>query len=268
MSNLQVHNNIGESFYFLISDDFTVESFVNKLRCKRNSDLGDCYLIVNGEYLSIENFEQSAKQVLLINKNPIIFIMHRLVGGEGKYSTFIDFMLKAIESKLPNEMKLLSYREQVCAICCENKACLQLCCSTLCQSCFVTNFKLNHFILRCLQPLCQINRLSYKGFFRSNEFIEILIDLERKRELLRYINVQFCTCGQMLISKTMLAQHTCSNCNRVFCFFCNKPWEPSQGMRNNRYTCTKNCEYESKITFKLIPMCAKYNPNLLLPDRR
>jgi hypothetical protein len=108
--------------------------------------------------------------------------------------------------------------------------------------------------------------VDYRKFFKTTEFIDrwsVLCDIT---DLLKNIDCQICYCGALLFNMTMSAKQQCSNCQRWFCFFCNRTWN-DQAMKDLIYTCTDECEYQRRIQYDLIPL-AHAAPQIMVPDRR
>jgi hypothetical protein len=258
---------LNQGLNIVLLQDFTRQDFINVVSRKLGNLTNDYRFIIDGRELSIREEKQFNAQKHMIINGKLIFLLKRIRGGVNDQPTGISHIIDTVLSALPSELYRLSHKNDACIICTSLTACLQLCCYSVCDNCFKGYFKSIHLQLRCMNPECTKNILSYETFFRSPEFIKIITEFHRKHELVRNIDVQICTCGTLLLNKTMYAQHTCANCKRCFCFFCNKPWDPVN-MQNQQYTCKVNCDYETKITYELVHMCEEFNPSLLLPDRR
>ena len=117
---------------------------------------------------------------------------------------------------------------------------------------------------------CQITKfceatVDYRKFFKTPEFIDrwsILCDVT---DLLKNIDSQICYCGAMLFNMTLSAKQQCTTCHRWLCFFCNRTWN-NETMKDLKYTCTDDCEYQRRLQYDLVPL---YNaPKVMVPDRR
>jgi hypothetical protein len=224
------------------------------------------YLVVDESNLNLDDDNEFDKSKYRIINGKTIFVNIRLNGGIGDHPSHITKALIAIKKALEKELMTFPRQKIECDICCEEMGCLEFCCHTVCAICFKRHFEVNHLQLRCMNTNCDRLPMTYQTFFRCPEFIKMLVEFQEDLEILKYIDIQICLCGAKLTNETMRARQTCIHCHRCFCFFCNKLWEPI--MKNRQYTCTNNCEYETKITYELVPMCEKYNANLLIPNRR
>lgn len=69
-------------------------------------------------------------------------------------------------------------------------------------------------------------------------------------QLLKNIDCQICRCGCLCYNSSSPPKSYCSNCQRCFCFFCNKDWNESMS-NDSQFTCKNQCTYENYITFSL-----------------
>ncbi|CAF1080867.1 unnamed protein product [Adineta ricciae] len=107
--------------------------------------------------------------------------------------------------------------------------------------------------------------VDYQKFFKTPEFIDRWSVLCDMTDLLKNIDCQICYCGAFLVNMTLHAKQQCSNCQRWLCFFCNRTWD-NQTMKDLRYTCTNECQYERRIEYELVPLLNA--PEIMVPDRR
>jgi hypothetical protein len=215
--------------------------------------------MVNGTDLNVQNEAEFNKNKHLIISGSTLYPLQRCVGGSD-----VDMVtLKTIvRSELRSELQKIPKVWAECVSHGETVLCVALCCYKYCDDCFIQSFEASKFELKCLG--CQ-QVVSYKQFFKSPDFIQTLDCLDQVNTFQKCIDYQVCKCGSPMINETMYARQQCIQCKRVFCFFCNNEWQEGQ-MKNEKYTCRKDCAYEVLITQDLVPLAA--NPSLTVPNKR
>ncbi|CAF1325259.1 unnamed protein product [Didymodactylos carnosus] len=146
----------------------------------------------------------------------------------------------------------LPERTTECMICLQDVSCIRIHCSvSICLECFPRYFVNYDYQLKCL--ICG-KFDEYENVFPTQAFIKSLYQLDSTSEMMKNIDFQICTCGSYAINETMYSKQQCSSCKRWLCFFCDSDWDESKGMKNQLYTCTQNCLYETKLLYKLVPL--------------
>ncbi|CAF3361874.1 unnamed protein product [Rotaria socialis] len=186
-----------------------------------------------------------------------------LGGGYVEMQILTGIILSDLEQQLL-KIPTVYYEDKPCQVCREHPNCFQLCCSRICQSCFVSYFESSSFRLKCM--ICRRD-IDPKLFFISNDFICSLESLDEIRDLMKCIDCQICHCGLLVVNETLYAKQTCQQCKRTFCFFCNKDWDDGlQKKHNDLYTCHVNCDYETRLSYELVPL--QSNLSVMVPNRR
>ncbi|CAM4986693.1 unnamed protein product [Rotaria socialis] len=224
-----------------------------------NGKLEDYRFIVNGIDLNIQNESEFNKNKHLIINGSTLYPLQRCVGGSD-----VDMVTlkNIVRNELPSEVgKILKVMAQ-CAAHGETTLCVALCCYKYCAGCFIRSFEASKFKLECLGCKKAIN---YMEFFKSPDFIQTLDCLDQISTLPKHIDYQVCSCGSPMVNETMYAKQQCMQCKRIFCFFCNNEWLDGQ-MKNEKYTCRKDCSYEIMTTQDSVPLAA--NPSLQVPNKR
>ena len=222
-------------------------------------------LIVNGKEIPEEDPVIFAELRQSIRNNTIIYVCQRMMGGSCLID--VDTHSATILNELHDEVQKMRAQTASleCMICNEDKECLRICCSTnVCKECFSKSFVHNKYKTVCL--VCN-KTVDPEKVFVTEAFISSLDQLDQTRTMKRNIDFQICTCGALLINDTMYAKQQCANCHRWMCFFCNADWdEKVKKMRNERYSCRMNCDWEVKITFQLVTL--ESNREMQVPSRR
>jgi hypothetical protein len=186
-------------------------------------------------------------------------------GGSGLVD--VDSHKATILVDLQDELRKIPTQQtnSECMICTEEKKCIKFCCSSIiCKECFPHNFVHADYKIICLT--CN-KTLPAENVFVTPQFIQSLVQLDETKLMARNIDFQICTCGAFCVNSTMYAKQKCGNCQRWLCFFCNFDWdEQERRMRNEKYTCTVNCAWETKITYQLLKL--EYNEEMEVPNRR
>ncbi|KAF9949668.1 hypothetical protein BGZ70_001672 [Mortierella alpina] len=102
--------------------------------------------------------------------------------------------------------------------------------------------------------------------FKTPVYIATLQALEDEKQLLQNIDCQRCVdCQAMMVNESMTSQQVCPLCDREFCFFCSRVWNPLK-MQNVYNSCGNECVYETMLTFSLTPFCSR--PDMMIPTHR
>jgi hypothetical protein len=252
----------GKSFVGQLKHGFDYTDFISLVQCRLG--MIDFYrFIVCGKELAVHNRAVFDQQKYLFQNGMNIFVLKRLVGGYVEMSVLRGIIINDLEQEL-QKIPTTNAGERLCEVCCDNPNFVRLCCNRICKCCFSNYFELASFQLKCMT--CR-RSIPYSQFFISNDFIHSLESFEEVRELLRNIDCQICQCGTLAVNETLFAQQTCELCKRTFCFFCNKDWnEGNEKRRNDRYTCHVNCDYETRLSFELVPL--EVNKSVMVPNRR
>ncbi|CAM2728003.1 unnamed protein product [Rotaria socialis] len=224
-----------------------------------NGKLENYRFIVNGIDLNVQNESEFNKNKHLIINGSTLYPLQRCLGGSD-----VDMVTlkNIVRNELPSEVgKILKVMGQ-CAAHGETTLCVALCCYKYCADCFIQSFEASKFKLKCLG--CK-KTIDYMGFFKSPDFIQTLDCLDQISTLPKHIDYQVCSCGSPMVNETMYAKQQCMQCKRIFCFFCNNEWLEGQ-MKNEKYTCRKDCSYEIMTTQDFVPLAA--NPSLQVPNKR
>jgi hypothetical protein len=260
--NVSFTNIVGKTIQAQLQDNFSIKDFRTLVAEKIDRAAIEHYrFVANNKDLCLEDEAEFLKRKHLIKNGVTIFLLRRMHGGgHVETSVLIDIIIE----ELPIEIAKLQMTVNECVVCLDDKPCLTLCCNTICAVCFPSYFKSNDLQLTCM--VCR-RETPYTKFFVSTDFIHSLESLTKIRELMKNIDCQICHCGALVVNETMFAQQTCQQCQRTFCFFCNKDWNNGlEKRRNDRYTCHVNCDYETKLNFDLIPYVQ--NKSILIPNSR
>jgi hypothetical protein len=230
-------------------------------------DVQDYRFIIDSKQLDLVDSRRFDMQKNLIRNGVTIFVLQRMKGGSSRQDTQsymeVATLIDRITQQLPQELRISMKTNAICVACQETKKCTQLCCWPICADCFITYYKTTNFNLKCTD--CH-KPVEPRRFFESETFLKLINCLNQSRKMLEYINFQICKCGSLMSNDTMFSKQQCSECGRQMCFFCNKDWD-ADTMANVEYTCRNNCDYETKITYELLP-CLEFDPNLKIPSRR
>ena len=231
------------------------------------AEVDDHRFIIASKQLDLLDSSKFDMQKNLIQNGVTIFVLQRMKGGSSNQDTQsymeITKLIDRVRHQLPQELERSMKTKAICVGCQETRKCTQLCCWPICAKCFITYYKTTNFNLKCTD--CH-KPVDPRRFFRSDGFLKLIDCLNQSRQMLNYINFQICRCGSLMSNDTMFSKQQCNACGREMCFFCNKNWD-SNSMKNIEYTCRNNCDYETKITYELLP-CLEFDPNLMIPSRR
>ncbi|CAF2070578.1 unnamed protein product [Rotaria magnacalcarata] len=245
----------------------TLAQFRKIIETNVSPDVDDYRFIIASKQLDLLDSRKFDMQKRLIQNGVTIFVLQRMKGGSSKQDTQsymeISTLIDRIQQQLPKVLEKSMTTMAICVACQETKRCTQLCCWPICANCFITYYKSTNFHLKCTD--CH-KPVEPRRFFRSETFLKLIECLHQSRNMLEYINFQICRCGSLMSNDTMFSKQQCNACSRVMCFFCNKDWN-SDTMTNIEYTCRNNCDYETKITYELLP-CVEFDPDLMIPSRR
>ncbi|CAF0891579.1 unnamed protein product [Adineta ricciae] len=221
------------------------------------------FTLANKE-LDLFSRQSFARYQSLLTNGIFILVLKRMSGGGFlEISVLTDIILQDLERAV-QQIPTNNNEERPCQVCRENTSCMKLCCNRICKVCFGDYFAHSTFKLNCMTCRRQV---PYGQFFISPEFVRALESLNEICGLMKYIDCQICHCGSLVVNETLYAQQTCGNCTREFWFFCNKDWtEGKIPRKNDRYTCHVSCDYETKLSYELIPL--QYNKNVHVPNRR
>jgi hypothetical protein len=261
--NICLTDHCGKSFIIQLKRNFDQEDFRNVLQ-KYFSNINMYRFIVQGHEIHIYNECSFDRQKYLFKNGINIIVTRRILGGGYvEMEILTGIILSDLEQELL-KIPTVYNEDNPCQVCREHPTCFKLCCSRICQSCFISYFESSSFQLKCM--ICR-RAVDLTSFFKSNDFIRSLESLDEIRELMKHIDCQICHCGLLAVNETLYAKQTCQQCKRTFCFFCNKDWNDElQNRHNDLYTCHLNCDYETKLTYELVPL--QSNPSLMIPNRR
>jgi len=260
--NVAFTNIVGKTIQTQLPDNFTFDDFKQVVIDKIDPAAVEHYrFIANNKDLCLDNKDEFVKRKNLIKNGVTIFLLRRMNGG-GYVEAAI--LIDIIMQELPKELPKLRMHPAECVVCLDEKPCMNICCSVICATCFPRYFTENDLQIKCM--ICP-QKISYAQFFVSPDFIRSLQSLSEVRELMKNIDCQICHCGSLLVNETLYAQQKCHNCQRTFCFFCNKDWKDGPEIRRNeRYTCGVNCDYDMKLNYELIPYAK--NKAINIPNSR
>lgn len=224
-------------------------------------DVKDYRFVIGTKQLDLTDETRFNAMKHFIVNGATIFVLQRMLGGSEWME--ISKLIEKIQTQLPAELINLQKLNKKCIICRDTTQCMKLHCKYICEDCFRIYYKTTNYNLKC--PKCH-EKVTPDTFFHSTSFRQLINKLQASKDLLQHIDCQICTCGVLLNNETMWSRQTCNSCSRTLCFFCNKDWD-SNKMRNAQYTCGYNCDYETKITFELVP-CLEFDPRLMIPNRR
>lgn len=215
--------------------------------------------MVNGVDLNVQNETEFNKNKHLIISGATLYPLQRCVGGSD-----VDMVTlkNIVRNELPSELNKIPKVMADCVSHGETVPCVSLCCYKYCAECFIRSFETSKFQLKCFG--CK-NVINYVQFFKSPNFIQTLNCLDQISMFTKHIDYQVCTCSSPMINETMYAKQQCIQCRRVFCFFCNNEWQEGI-MKNEQYTCRKDCSYEIMITQDSVTLAA--NTSLQVPNKR
>ncbi|CAF1209069.1 unnamed protein product [Didymodactylos carnosus] len=257
--SISLQNNVGKVTSAMLPDSFTLDEFT-KMLSEKLGDIEGHRFVMDGKQLRLNDKQTFNQQKEQITNGKVIFVLDRLPGGGYlEMSLLIDIVLVELE----NELGKVKKQEHQCAVCMDSKQCMKLCCSKICQECFIRYFKTSNLILKCM--VC-LTRITYENFFVSKEFIKTLISLDEIKTLMKNIDCQICHCGTLVVNEKLYPKQTCLRCKRCFCFFCNKNWNDEQMLNVSKFTCHSNCDYETRITYELVLL--QYNNAVQVPSRR
>ena len=230
-------------------------------------DVKDYRFIIDSKQLDLVDSHRFDMQKNLIRNGVTIFVLQRMKGGSSGQDTQsymeIATLIDHIKQQLSQELAASMRTNAICVACQETKKCTQLCCWPICANCFITYYQTTNFNLKCTD--CH-KPVKPRRFFKSATFLNLIDCLNQSRKMLEYINFQICKCGSLMSNDTMFSKQQCNACGRAMCFFCNKDWD-ADTMSNIEYTCRNNCDYETKVTYELLP-CLEFDPSLKIPSRR
>ena len=261
--NISFVRTDGTSFIGQLKYDFSFEAFRSLIN--RCLDETDSYrFTIGSKELALNNPVVFNTQKHLFQNGTNIFVSKRVRGGGYvELSILKGIIINDLEQEL-QRMPTECDGERVCQVCRDCPNYMQLCCNRICQGCFSNYFESASFKLICMT--CR-REIPYAQFFASEDFSRALESFEQVRALMVHIDCQICHCGMLAINETLFSQQTCNQCERTFCFFCNKDWNEGDGARrNDRYTCHVNCDYETKLTYELVPL--QVNRSIMIPNRR
>lgn len=253
----------GQTVQALIRSNFTMADF-REVVASKFEDVSDLRFVIGSKQIDLNDETRFNQLKHLIKNGVTIFVLQRMSGGATSNSDLMEIptLIKHLLQQLPNEMGKMRKYTANCFSCHCDEQCMKVCCTYLCPDCFPNYYKTTNFNLKC----CTCHRkLDYTSFFVSSTFKNLIAKLVQSQELVINIDCQICRCGALLWNETMYSQQKCNRCNRTLCFFCNKDWNSST-MRNDKFTCHSNCDYETRITYDLVP--THFNANLMVPNRR
>ncbi|CAF1302212.1 unnamed protein product [Adineta ricciae] len=257
----------GQTIQVQIRSSPSLAEFRKVVEKNISTDVDDYRFIIESKQLDLFDSSRFNMQKSLIQNGVTIFVLQRMKGGSRSQNTQsymeVAKIIDEIKQYLPQELERSMHRNAICVACQETKKCAQLCCWPICAECFITYYKSTNFNLKCTD--CH-KLVQPRQFFKSESFLRLIDCLHQSRKMLEYINFQICRCGSLMSNDTMYSKQQCNACGRNICFFCNKDWD-SNTMDNVKYTCHNNCDYETKITYELLP-CLEFDPNLKIPSRR
>ena len=257
----------GQTVQTQIKSNLSLDEFRKVIEMNVSSDVDDYRFIIASKQLDLSDSRRFDMQKNLIRNGVTIFVLQRMKGGSSGQDTQsymeVATLIDRIKQQLPQELVVSMRKNAICVACQETKKCTQLCCWPICAGCFITYYKTTNFNLKCTD--CH-KPVEPRRFFKSATFLKLIDCLNQSRKMLEYINFQICKCGSLMSNDTMFSKQQCNECSRVMCFFCNKDWD-ADTMSNVEYTCRNNCDYETKVTYELLP-CLEFDPNLMIPSRR
>lgn len=255
----------GRTIQTQIKENFSMADF-RALAQQNFNDIDQYRFVIGPKQIDLKDERQfNAVKPNIVN-GVTIFVLQRLAGGAaGGDSGWMEIakLINAIQYELPKEWPQFRKSTAKCIGCLDNKQCVKLHCCYICEECFLSQYRVANYNLKC--PQCN-TKVTPNSVFNSSKFAHLLDKLVQSQDLLKNIDCQICTCGALLNNTTMYSQQQCNNCHRKLCFFCNKDWD-TKTMRNDQYTCHYNCDYETKITYDLTP-CTEFDKNLMIPNRR
>jgi hypothetical protein len=257
----------GQIIQVQIKSNPSLVEFRKVIQTHVNQEVDQYRFIIDSKQLDLNDSHRFDTQKRLIQNGVTIFVLQRMNGGSARQDTqsFMEIatLIDRIKEKLPQELNNSMKTKAICVACQETKKCTQLCCWPICASCFIIYYATTNFNLKCTD--CH-KPVEPKRFFQSEEFLKLITCLHQSRKMLDYINFQICRCNTLVSNDTLYSKQKCKECGRDMCFFCNKDWDPDT-MQNVQYTCHNNCDYETKITYELLP-CLEFDRNLMIPSRR
>lgn len=239
-----------ENFVKQLPVQFTFNDIV-----KAFNDIGDIKqfrVIVNTKEMNQSSFAELKQH---IKDGTTIVVVRRLIGGLDLAD--LELCKKDILSNTAAEFNNLTVKPGThkCRICEEKMPCVKYCCNIyLCQKCFAQEFHRNNLQIKCLG----CNRIiSCKNVFKNPTFLDALDNHDANlRSLRRNVDFCICKCGTYAINETMYSQQQCQKCKQWMCAFCNKDWGGQ--MKNQLYTCTVNCVWETMISYQLVPLNSRF----------
>jgi hypothetical protein len=267
VSNISFLVMKGQIVQAQVQSNPSLAEFRKVIEMNVSSDVDEYRFIISSKQLDLVNSIRFDMQKHLIQNGVTIFVLQRMKGGSSIQDTQscmeVSNLIGRIQRKLPQELEKSMRTNAICVACQETKKCTQLCCWPICSGCFITYYNTTNFNLKCTD--CH-KSVEPRRFFMSDTFLKLIECFHQSRKMLEYVNFQICRCGSLMSNDTMFSKQQCCACGRVLCFFCNKDWD-SDTMSNVEYTCHNNCDYETKITYELLP-CLEFDPNLMIPSRR
>ncbi|KAF9203962.1 hypothetical protein BGZ49_005848 [Haplosporangium sp. Z 27] len=248
-----------------LADKFTLKDFLNTaddvMGLKNRDETLSFRYVVGCKSLNVKDEHEFQKNKDNITENCNIFILGRLLGG----STLMESLETIVEQQLEDELDRVARFTSECSICLETDAtnCLKVCCVWMCREDFKRWLLEKQFKASCI--LCS-KKLVLKDIFKTPEFNTTLQAYEEEKLLLKNMDCQRCLdCDALMYNETMKSRQKCIICNREFCFFCNRKWNPTT-MTDLTNTCGNECVYQTMLSFELTPF--HYNSNIKVPSRR
>ncbi|KAG0202181.1 hypothetical protein BGX28_005203 [Mortierella sp. GBA30] len=245
-------------------DGFTLDDFIETagdvLGFRSRDETLSWRYTVGSKPLDVNHVEEFDRQKQSIIKDCNIFVLGRLLGGQ----RFPETLQAIVESELEVELAKVITQSTDCFICLDSETdCVKVCCTSMCRPDLRDWLRGKNFEVSCM--VCS-KAIALKEIFKSPEYVATLNALREETQLLRNMDCQRClNCDTLMHNETMYTRQTCVSCSRVFCFFCNRRWAAGT-MHDRRYTCGKECVYETMISFELIAF--HYNANIKIPSQR
>ena len=215
-------------------------------------------ITIKGTDLNVQIEAEFNKNKHLIQPGSMLYPLQRCVGGS---DVDITTLKEIVRVELPTELAKLPKSMATCSIDGNTELCLTMCCYEYCANCFIHGFQSAKYQLECSS--CH-KILNYEQFFKTRDFIRTLDCLDQLNTFQKCIDYQVCKCGCPMVNETMYARQQCIQCKRWFCFFCNNDWDGQ--MKNEKYSCRKDCAYETMLDHNLVKLTA--NPQVDVPNKR
>ncbi|CAO3568681.1 unnamed protein product [Mortierella alpina] len=208
---------------------------------------------VGTKSLDLNNVQEFNRQKQHITNDCNIFVLGRLLEGW----ILPDILQTVAEQQLETELGKVATRSTECSICLDTETYCDVPRGFHKMATGEAIQDVVHIVLQAIMP---------RDIFKTPEYIATLRALEDEQQLLQNIDCQRCVaCGALMHNETMFSRQKCLKCRRDFCFFCNRNWNVTT-MFDQEYTCGKECVYQTKTTFQLVPF--HYRKNMRIPNQR